>query len=776
MMRYFLPGISALMAALTLQAASPVTVPVRPTPSMDPGAASFARDVLPFLSKHCFVCHGNGKKRGELSLDKYKSEEAVLKDAPVWENVLHMVRTGEMPPKERPRPPALETQKMLGAIEAVLAVDCSRQHSAGRVTLHRLNRAEYNNTIRDLVGIDFKPAADFPADDVGYGFDNIGDVLSVSPLLLEKYLIAAEEILDRAIVLVNPSRPTTNRLDGLRVSFRAGEQPMKGMPGYLHSEGQVSGQTSFEEGDYIIRAQVYAQQVGKENVRAALRVGFKDVIKDFEVKGTRSAPDTIEAKVHFKAGTGRIAVSFLNPFKDPVEKDPDKQQRRLYVRSIVADGPYNPPPPKLPETHVRLMAHPAGLLPREAARVIVSRFATRAFRRPVTPEEVERLLQLYDKAQKDGERFENRVRLALYRVLVSPHFLFRVELDPSGAVGGKAYPISEYALASRLSYFLWSSMPDAELFGLAAQGNLLPNLEAQVRRMLKDPKSAAFVENFAGQWLTLRNLANVSPDPKVFPGFDADLRAAMHRETELFFEAIVREDRSILDLLDADFSFVNERLAKHYGISGIKGKAFQRVKLPPTRGGILTQASILTLTSYPDRTSPVLRGKWVLEQVLNTPPPPPPPDVPPLEDSKRLTGSLRQVMELHRKNALCASCHNRMDPIGFAFENYDAVGAWREKDGKFVIDPSGQLPDGKAFKGPGDLKTILKGKKDLFSRCLAEKVLTYALGRGLEPYDKCAVDGILPALENNEYRFSTLLVEVVKSEPFLMRTAMGRKQ
>ena len=504
-----------------------------------------------------------------------------------------------------------------------------------------------------------------------------------------------------------------------------------------------------------------------------------------------------------------MSVAFLNPYGDPKATDPKKLQRLLFVRSITVDGPYNTPPPVLPESHRRIMQVAEGKLRmadilasvrtklpaiehlpflnaaitklqaairREAARAIVTQFARRAFRRPVTSEEVERLLRLYDRADHEGERFENCIRLALCRVLVSPHFLFRVELDPPDAQPGTIYPISEYELASRLSYFLWSSMPDEELLSLAAKGKLRQNLESQVRRMLQDRKASAFAPNFAGQWLTLRRLAYVSPDPKQFPSFDEELRSAMIRESELFFDAVLREDRSILDLIDADFSFVNERLAKHYGIDGIKGKEFRRVKLPANRGGILTQASILTLTSNATRTSPVKRGKWVLDEILNTPPPPPPPNVPELSEEKQLTGSLRQVMEMHRANALCASCHQRMDPIGFAFENYNAIGAWRDKDGKFPIDPSGVLPDGRSFQGPGELKAILKSKKDLFSRCLAEKMLTYALGRGLEYYDRLAVDKIVGALQENNYRFSTLLLEVVKSEPFQMRTALGAKQ
>ncbi len=747
--------------------------PAPPAPGKDAPAPAFTKDLVPFLKTHCYTCHGNGKNRGELTLDKFNDEAAIQKNPKVWETVLQRVRNGEMPPKEKPRPTAAEIDSALKSLDAVLAkVDCTGTRNAGRVTLHRLNRAEYNNTIRDLVGVDFKPAADFTNDDVGYGFDNIGDVLSLSPLLLEKYLAAAESVLDQTIVIADTPKPTKNRLGGIRFSRGAGES-RQGLGSVLFAKGDLFAESFCEEGEYVIRVEAFGLPVGDEPVRATVKVG--DTTKEFEIKATQAEPASLELNVNLKAQTNRVTVSFLNPFTDPKIEDKAKKDRLLVVRGIVVDGPYNAPPPKLPESHRRLMAHKADLEPREAARAIVERFATRALRRPVKAAEVERFLKLYDKSEKSGERFEYRVRLAVCCVLVSPHFLFRVELDPPDAKAGTAYPINEYELASRLSYFFWSSMPDDELFALAAKGELRKDLEAQVKRMLKDLKSSAFVQNFAGQWLTLRKLANVNPDPKVFPNFDEDLRAAMYRETELFFDVILREDRSILDFLDADFSFVNERLAKHYGIEGVKGKEFRRVKLPDNRGGILTQASILTLTSNSTRTAPVKRGKWVLDQVLNTPPPPPPPDVPNLPLDKELTGSLRQVMEQHRVNPLCASCHQRMDPIGFAFENFDAIGAWREKDGKFAIDASGVLPDGKAFNGPAELKAILKDKKDLFSRCLAEKLLTYALGRGLEHYDRCAVDKVLVALDKNDYRFSTLLVETVKSEPFQMRTATGKK-
>jgi Protein of unknown function (DUF1592)/Protein of unknown function (DUF1588)/Protein of unknown function (DUF1587)/Protein of unknown function (DUF1585)/Protein of unknown function (DUF1595)/Planctomycete cytochrome C len=742
--------------------------------AQDKPPATFDKDIRPFLKTHCFHCHGNGKQEADLSLDKYTDDESLLKDRKTWENVKHMLRAGEMPPKERPRPPAGDISAVLTSIDDVLdSLDCHKVKNVGRVTLRRLNRVEYNNTIRDLVGVDFQPAADFPADDVGYGFDNIGDVLSTTPLLLERYLAAAETIFQKAIIVPEPLDIKDTRLMGFRLSPKnSGETIDDGAA--LYGDGEVYGETYLDAGEYIVRAQVYAKQVGDEKVKAALRVN-RETVKELEVTSTdRDQMMTLEAKVRVRAATNRISVALLNPFVHPDSTDDSPNRRLLIMRGIVLEGPYDPPKPPAPESHRKLMAHAEDISSREAAREIVARFARRAFRRPVKDEEIERILAIYDLAEKEGDVFEERVRVALCRVLVSPHFLFRIEIDPPDAKPGQAYQISDYELASRLSYFLWSTMPDDELMSLADKGELRANLRQQVERMIKDQKSSAFVENFAGQWLTLRKLAQVSPDKGTYKDWDDSLRRAMQRETELFFEAILREDRSILDFLDADFTFVNGRLAYHYGIKGVLGREFERVKTPPGRGGLLTQASILTLTSNPTRTAPVKRGKWVLEQLLGTPPPPPPPNVPDLPEKGELKGSLRQVMEQHRENAICASCHARMDPIGFAFENYDGIGAYREKDGNFPIDSSGELPDGQKFQGPDQLKQILKGKKELFARALSEKILTYALGRGTEYYDQCAVDTIVAALEKNDYRFSTLIQETVASEPFLMRTASGQ--
>jgi mono/diheme cytochrome c family protein len=733
----------------------PVAPPPRLRVADDAKQSAYQKDILPFLKQHCFACHGNGKARAELSFDKYTDDASLVPDRKVWDTVRHMLKAREMPPPERPQPKAAEVEAVTAAIQGLFdRADAAAKPYAGRVTIRRLNRTEYNNTIRDLVGVDFRPADDFPADDVGYGFDNIGDVLSVSPLLLEKYLSAAEAILDQAIVIADPPERTKRTFDAIRT-------------GSTSAAGELGRVVSFEAGEYRVRCQVAGDQVGDEPVRVMLRVMGEDV-KRFEVRAPADRPEWIEVKLRVKPGTGRVGVVFLNPS----EPRADGKQRALHLKAVEVEGPFDPPPLVFPEPHTRLMAHRPGLPEREAAREILTRFATRAFRRPVKPEEVERCLALYDAAEKKGQRFELRVRAALYRVLVSPHFLFRVELDPPGLPPGTTYLINEYELASRLSYFLWNSMPDDELFSLAEQGKLRQNLEEQVRRMIRDPKSRSFLHGFAEQWLTLRKLDLASPDPNLFPTFTPALRQAMIRESLLFFEAIVREDRSIGDLLDADFTFVNEDLARHYGIPGVEGKEFVRVKAPANRGGVLTHASILTLASNATRTSPVKRGKFVLEQLLNTPPPPPPPelDIPELEDQKQLKGTLRQQMEQHRANPLCASCHQRMDPIGFAFENFDAVGAWREKDAGSPVDASGELPDGRKFDGPAGLKRLMRADKDAFVRCVAEKMLTYALGRGLEGYDRRAMNAIVEATGRQNDRFSALLTEIVKSDPFQKRT------
>jgi hypothetical protein len=597
---------------------------------VDPPAddAPFQKDVVPFLKQYCTTCHGGKRPRADFNLERFLDPASVDDRRDIWDKVVHNLKSGEMPPAIRKQPPPELREKVATWLAKQLAtVDCTKRQDPGRVTLRRLNRTEYNNTIRDLVGVDFEPAKDFPADDIGYGFDNIGDVLALSPLLLEKYLAAAETIVERA-------------------------------------------------------------------------------------------------------------------WQSPEAK------QRILIRPLDGDKT------------------------QENVRAVVESFARRAYRRPVLADEVDKLLRFVELAEKSGDTAEKGVQLAVQAVLVSPQFLFRVETVRGGRKDNPIQPISEFELASRLSYFLWSTMPDDELFRLAGQRQLKAELDNQVKRMLRDPKARALTDNFAGQWLQLRNLANLTPDPELFPNFDDALRQAMVKETELFFEAVVKEDRSVLDFIDADFTFVNDRLAKHYGIPGVTGKEFRRVPLTgEQRGGILTQASVLSVTSNPTRTSPVKRGKWILDNILNTPPPPPPPEVPELSEDQADVASapLRQRMEKHRSKAECAQCHQRMDPLGFGLENYDAIGGWRTKDGKFDIDPSGTLPGGTTFNGPKGLRAIVRSKADEFRRCLAEKLLTYALGRGVEAFDKCALDNICQAVDNNQNRFSALVLAVVHSDPFLYR-------
>lgn len=622
--------------------------------AQDSKPTSFANFARPFIQQYCADCHGNEKQKADLNLEAFEGEPALYKKRELWEIVRDMLAEREMPPEKKAQPSEEERIRMVQFINAELAkFDCAELSRPGRVTLRRLNRAEYNNTIRDLMGVDFSPAADFPLDEVGYGFDNIGDVLSLSPILMEKYLMAAEQIVSQSVLF--------------------------DLPGHL------------------------------------------PVLSESR---DRLSPNTSAPKRH-----------------------PEKSTR----------------------------AREGNL---EAARRFLEAFVPRAYRRPASSEEIQRLLDLAANALEQNANLKESVGIAVQAVLASPGFLYRWELDPevedgdSQSLAGDAIrSLNPYELASRLSYFLWSSMPDDVLFKLAAAGTLLKPavLEAQVRRMLADPKANALATNFAGQWLQFRQIETIAPDPELFPAFDEELRQAMRREGELFFEAVVREDRSILEFLDADFTFVNRRLADHYQIAGEFGAEFQRVRLDArsTRGGILTQAGTLALTANPTRTSPVIRGKWVLEQILGTPPPPPPPDVEELEESREAaaSASLRERLEIHRSQAECAVCHAKMDPIGFAFENFDAVGAWRDLDGAFPIDASGELPDGRRFNGPKELIAILK-TEETFPRTVVEKMLTFALGRGLEYYDKCATDEILAELKKADFRFSALVVAIVMSDPF----------
>ncbi len=742
-------------------AAEPALTPV----AADAPVPSFVTDVQPLLKKYCSECHAGPKAKAGIAFDAVREERAALNQRRVWEKVLDQLESEAMPPEGKPRPTDSEQALVLRWIQSrVISIDCSTP-DPGRVTIRRLNRTEYNNTLRDLLGIDLKPADAFPSDDVGYGFDHIGDVLSMPPVLLERYLAAAEKVVEAAIVSPDADRAPVQSGKG-RTLASAGETGMD----------LEAGRT----GDYLLRVRAWGDQAGPEVVKMTLRLDSQDV-QTMEVEATNGAPQYYEVRLNVPAGKHHFAARFINDYYKPDDPDPKNRDRNLIVEKLEVQGPIGVLPGSLPASHTKLITcRPDGIAdPADCARVILRPFVTRAYRRPATGDEIDRLTRLVVAATKSGDSFERGIQLAVEAVLVSPHFLFRIELDHDPLNPQAIRTINDFELATRLSYFLWSSLPDEELMRLAGEGALRKegNLAAQVGRMLKDPRSVALVDNFFGQWLQLRNLRLINPDKKQFPAFDEALRNAMETETRLFCEAFVREDRSLLEFLDANFTFVNERLAKHYGIPGVQGEEFRRVTLDGgERGGLLGHASVLTVTSNPTRTSPVKRGKWVLENLLNAPPPPPPPNIPELKEAgdKKLEGTLRQRMEQHRENPACANCHAQMDALGFGLENYDPVGAWRLKEGEHDIDPSGTLPGGASFKSPSELKAILKARDGEFRRCLAEKLLTYALGRGLEYYDRCTVDTIVNNVKTNHDKFAALVLEIVNSDAFQKRR--GRQE
>lgn len=793
----------------------------------------FEASVLPFLEENCTFCHSAAKQSGGLDLSVLKTVDSLARQREKWDMVLQKIESGEMPPKGLPRPDPARAREVTKWLSAEFArADRLAKPDPGRVTARRLNRAEYNNTVRDLLGVDLNPAADFPQDDSGYGFDNIGDVLSLSPALMEKYIATAEKLARTAIFGPDVLSPTLVRLQSPGRKVIPSKTPLReydltglSLPNAFHATHRFP-----VDGEYIVRIFFGGNRpAASEPLQLALWIDGEQVktiefdpehLASFEIDRQELGGKVTEMRARIPAGEHWVAVSLMNlydglppryngpnpskrPEPPPLEFKPRPgfpperiaefkkrfEERRKEVAempvnearigTIEIGGPYNQTKGPSPESLKRIFTcgHEPGTHTDACATKIVGDLARRAYRRPVTSQEVERLSGLVALAKKQGDSFEEGICLAVQAMLISPHFLFRIEFGAQTGRTDDATPIGDYEMASRLSYFLWSSMPDEALLQAAAQGRLRKpeGLAAEVRRMVRDPKSRALVENFAGQWLELRKLESVKPDTDRFPDFEEYLRLSMRRETELFFGSILREDRSLVDFLDADYTFLNERLARFYQIPGVKGPAFQKVSLAGNaqRGGLLTQASVLTVSSYATRTSPVLRGKWILENILNQPPPPAPPGVPNLDDSKvGSAASLRQQLEEHRKNATCASCHSRMDPLGFGLENYDAIGNWRTKDGNFPIDSAGVLPDGRSFQGPAALKGILKSDRNAFAECMTEKMLTYALGRGLERYDKPVVKSIAKNVATADYRFSQLLIEIVNSLPFQKRRAL----
>jgi hypothetical protein len=778
-----------LAGALVLPVATLRADNFAPMPATAHGAAFDQQSVWRTWKIYCDTCHFGPKARAGVNLEGLDLAN-LDEQGTVWEKLLGKLRSREMPPAGLPRPDDATYEALIKSIEAERDRVAELRPNPGRPTLHRLNRAEYANAIRDLLGIEIDVADLLPADDIGYGFDNIGDVLQVSPLLMERYLAVAEKISRLAVgdTTLPPSYQTRAVPHGLNQHDRMSAA----MP--IGSRGGTAIRYLFPvDGEYEISVGLQTGRydeflgLGRER-KLDLRLDDRQLARFIIpadphagelVHGAGVDPDAhLKVRAQVKAGTRTLVATFLKDTVMPEGILPNQRETAFFegVGSITVAGPFNAQGPGASPSRARIfLCQPA--TPAEqgtCAERIISHLARRAYRRPIAAEDLPELLALYRQGAESGG-FEAGVELALQKILVSPEFIFRLELDPPDAAPRSAQRISDIELASRLSFFLWSSIPDEELLAAAERGELgdAAVLERQVRRLLADPRSQALVSNFAGQWLYLRNIPRLQPDPAVFPSFDENLRLALGQETELLIESTLREDRSVGDLIDTDYTFVNERLAEHYGMEGIYGNEFRRVAVKdPNRRGLLGQASILAVTSYPNRTAPTIRGKWVLEQLLGTPPPPPPPNVPSLkEDASAKRMSMRQRMEQHRANPSCATCHRVMDPVGFALENFDGLGRWRVSVGPGTgpIDASGVLPDGTAFDGPAGLRDVLLGRRDQFVEAFTERLLTYAVGRGLEEYDRPVIRRITREAARDGQRWSSIILGIVKSAPFQMR-------
>jgi len=736
-----------------------------------PDSAGFDAKVKPILKNTCTGCHNAQVMSGGVNLVPYLDSATILSERPAWEKILHKVETGEMPPKGIPRPPQNQIDALVGYLRGQFAAaDAAVPPDPGRVTAKRLNRNEYRNTIRDLLAIDYRADKEFPTDDSGYGFDNIADILTISPLLMEKYLNAAESIASRAMgadplpkkplsIVSDLKTKTLRRLDystveaSQRLDFDGEYNVIFGFPGERPKDAKPVKMAFYMDGQLLTTLDVETKPSGLVYFNP-----FSDA----------------QTRLYLPEGDHVFRAAFLNDDfvkQFTTDKDAYSDKKNKFIGAITFVGPY---PSKVEKASRKLIliCDPASGTP--CVERIVSNLARRAYRRPVSKTEIAGLMKFVAMAKQHGQSTEQGIQLALEAMLVSPEFLFRIERDTPAA---GTHRISDFELASRLSYFLWSSMPDEDLYSLAAANKLHEPavLDAQLKRMMTDRKAESFADNFAGQWLEVRNLDSINPDPKKFPAWTPQLKEEFRSETRLFFQYVLSENRPITDFVDARYTFVNEHLANFYHIAGVKGPDFRKVDLTTDqRGGVLTQGSVLAVSSYPNRTSPTIRGKYVLNNLLGAPPPPPPPDVPVLDVSKVGSDvSMRKQLEEHRANAVCASCHAKMDVLGFGLENYDAIGKWRTMDGKFPIDVGGTMPDGKSFTTAAQMRQILLDSMPEVSHCLTEKIMTYALGRGMEPYDNRALDEIQKNLAADGYHFQTLIRDVVMSLPFQSRRGEG---
>ncbi|MEJ1963167.1 MAG: DUF1592 domain-containing protein [Gammaproteobacteria bacterium] len=755
------------------------------------------------LDKYCSRCHNDERLSGDLSFATFRSTDlATGTNLAQWEKILRMTGRGEMPPRTRPQPPPEAMTSFTHWLETSLDDYAHAHPNPGRATLRRLNRAEYANAVRDLLSINIDVGKDLPADDSGYGFDNISDVLTVSPTLMDRYLSVAGKLSKLAVGL-GPANPyvTTYTL------AKEGSIKNQGIPSYdermsddlpLDSRGGAAFKYyAPHDGAYEISGYLNANTNNevdrlKEN-RISLRVPLKAGPHTIGItfRKTLSLDETVQTlhnttevvvmpteppapiPVDFIVDGARVGATTVPSY----HMSPRFSQANFLrdVLQIDVEGPFDAAGPGDTPSRRRIFACRPSMLKSESAcaKKILTALTRQAYRRPVGAADIDPLMKVYSEARADAG-FDHGVEAAVEAVLVSPSFLFFPEKDPPGSAPGSVHPISDLELASRLALFLWSSLPDDELITVAAKGKLRkPDvMQQQVARMLADPRAEGLTTNFAGQWLYLRNLEYQRPDVFLFPKFDTRLRGAMKRETELFFTSVVRDNRSILDFIRSDYTFVNQRLAEHYGIGGVKGTEFRKVMLDPqsNRGGLLGQGSILTVTSYGNHTSAVKRGKWILDNLLAASPPPPPPDVPALKMTQagRLLNA-REQMELHRSDPACASCHVKMDPLGLSLEQFDAVGAFRTLDAGRPVDVSARMPDGTEFSGIGGLQKILLDHKDEFTSAFTERLLVYALGRGLEAYDQPKVRAIARAAARDDYRIRTIILGIVESEPFNLR-------
>jgi hypothetical protein len=780
-----LPGVLSLVLLATVGAGA--------AGGESPAVTHYQEHVQPILIDFCYRCHADGNNKGGVAFDGFASDEELVRKRDLWWNVLKNVRAGIMPPARKPHPREQDLRILADWIKRDVFGINPADPDPGRGTIRRLNRAEYRNTVRDLTGYDFKAEEEFPPDDSGYGFDNIGDVLTVSPLLLEKYLQAAESIVAAAV-------PTVSRLMPERTyrgtEFHPPEGRGNGDRLTFYKKAELSRLvTADPAGEYRINLELAVDgsfEFDPGRCTVTFKLDDKELLKETYAWQDGKA-------YHYSFKENLLAGDHRMTFKlDPLTAPDAKRRTSLDFRiiSLKLQGPLDPKHWTRPRNYERFFNRddpPATDAERHAyAREVLDRFASQAFRRPIDQKSLERLTSIAEAIYRQpGQRFEQGVARAIVAVLASPRFVFRVETsEPHAGAANSAHPlVDEYALASRMSYFLWSTMPDAELFGLAQRGELRKNLAKQAKRMLEDDRGEALTRNFVGQWLQVRDVDGFTINTRAVlrqdgnsarVQLDGDLRRAIRGETEMLFAHVSHEDKSVLDLIDSDYTFLNAKLAQFYGIKDVTGSQMLKVTLPKDspRGGVLTHASFLLVTSNPTRTSPVKRGQFILDNILGTPTPPAPADIPPLEDAKKEikdrepTG--RELLALHRSKPLCFSCHNRMDPLGLSLENFNALGMWRDKERKEPIDATGQLISGESFHDVRELKRILKEKHRLdFYRCISEKLLTYALGRGLEYLDVETVDKIVDRMDREGGRFSALLSGVIESAPFQKRRSVS---